>query len=704
MQHELGHGLGLEHNFAATLDRNNYLPAYFNVALADNDGNGQPDLALPRLQDYDLPINGGNMDSQITGDEQTRWLRDTQNIRHTRNAAGLGNYTTASTMDYPGDLSDIMGIGLYDRAAVYFNYFNEIEAYTNHCTDTNGDMTFQASECTTPRASLPNTSVDGILRSDQFDRQLMPWYRGGDHCTQDSQCPYSSTGAGATATIAQRCVTNPRYSTIPLACGSAGSDATHCICSTVDSDFVDYVDGNHYRTRADGQQLSPVTYLFCSNPRLNDISWCNTFDAGESFQEVIANWRAEWQSRYLTSYFRRFHRGFTTGPRTVRYIPDAAKIYQHLLFRLIYEPRFTTNTGPLGFDDQYAASVDVMNWFAELATLPEPGSYHLDPSIGANGAYVHMGEEPGMPGSDRSLDVGEGYYHWSRYQDGALGFFRIERAGTFWDKLYALQALTTRDWGLSYTLDERYYINFFSFFPVEMTELFGGIILDDEDWYAPRIRTDAMDPTGGTTHVQYVNWFRAPDLYGRGCSDPTTGVRGPCRDATAVEFPYPVIQDISDDIMRVYATAFALSEFPVFYDNSWERRLDVFALGSGDGFTIPDFQRDGSQTCAYLTSVLTSPGHTGGCSATDADYITYSSDHLHNTYVAVKIRSRDTYNLEEEQLGFQFLLSLNRDQEIVRAGVAGPALDRARERLQSNESFLATLIELQRVLGINSYL
>lgn len=704
MQHELGHGLGLEHNFAATLDRDNYLPAYFNIALADADGNGQPDLALPRLADYDLPANGGNMDSQITGDEQTRWLRDMQRIRHDRNVAGAGNYMTASTMDYPGDLSDIMGIGLYDRAAVYFNYFNHIEAYQNHCTDTNGNGSFEAAECTTPRASLPNTSVDGVLRSDQFDRELIPWYRGGDHCTTDAQCPFSSAGAGSDQTITQRCVTNPRYSTIPLPCGSAGSDATHCICSAVDSDFVDYVDGNAYRTRAAGQEMTPVTYLFCSNPRLNDISWCNTFDAGESFQEVIANWRAEWQSRYLTSYFRRSRRQFTTGPRALRYIPDAAKIYQHLLFRLIYEPRFTTNTGPLGFDDQYAASVDVMNWFAELATLPDPGSYRLDPSVGAHGAYVYMGEQPGMPGSDRSLDVGEGYYHWSRYQDSSLGFFRVERVGMFWDKLYALLALTTRDWGLSYTLDERYYINFFSFFPVEMTELFGGFILDNDDWYAPRVRTDAADPTGSSTHVQYVNWFRAPDLYGRGCSDPTTGVRGPCRDATAVEFPYPVIQGTSDDILRVYATAFALSEFPVFYDNSWERRLDVFALGSGDGFTIPDTQRDGSQTCAYATSVLTSPGHIGGCSAADADYITYTSDHLHNTYVAVKIRSRDTYNLEEEQLGFQFLLSLNQDQQLVRTLPAGPALDAARARLQSNESFLATLIELQRQLGINSYL
>lgn len=711
MQHELGHGLGFEHNFAGTLDRDNYLPGYFGIAMRDGDGDGTPDLLLPRLVDFD-----DNRDGQITADEQTAWLAETQRVRHERNIRGAGNFTSSTTMDYPGDLSDIYSIGPYDHAAVYFNYFNQVEAYENHCTDTNGDGTLQAAECETPDTDLPGTSADGLLRSDQFDRTLVPWYRGGDHCSTDAQCPFSNAGAGNGESITQRCVTNPRYSSIPLPCGTAGSDATHCICSSFDSDFVDYVDGNAYRDRRDGQQLAPVQYLFCSNPRLNDISWCSVFDAGESFQEVIANYRAEWESRYLTSYFRRHRRPFTTGSRAQRYIPDAAKIYQHFLFRLIYEPRFASDTGPLGLDDQYAASIDVMNWFAQLAAMPDVGQYAFDPSVGAHGAYHHLDEDYPLDGTipagaDVVLEPGEGFYHWSQYQDGLLGFFRMERAGVFWDQLLALRALTIRDWGLSYTVDERYYINFYSFFPVEMTELFGGYILDDPEWYAPRMVT----PTGGgDPQVQYVNWFRGLDIRGGGCRNPTTGVLGPCRPATEDAFPNPVIEGVSNDILRVYATVFALNEFPVFYDTSWERRLAIFALGSGDGFTIPDTQRDGTATCAY-GPITTSPGHASLCSAEDADYITYTSDHLHSTYVAVKIRSRDTYNLEEEQLGFQYLLELNATQDRVRvldareaAGTITAAereeLGRRRETLSSNESYLATLIELQRIFGINSYL
>ena len=36
------------------------------------------------------------------------------------------------------------------------------------------------------------------------------------------------------------------------------------------------------------------------------------------------------------------------------------------------------------------------------------------------------------------------------------------------------------------------------------------------------------------------------------------------------------------------AAIFALAEFPVFYDPSFESRLAVYKLDSADGFTIPD--------------------------------------------------------------------------------------------------------------------
>ncbi len=680
MQHELGHGLGLEHNFAATLDRDNYNPGYFNIEMANDCQNlaGQAtSCALPLLTSFDA-----NRDGAVTDEEQVAWLEEYQNIRNQRTLRGLGNWSTASTMDYPGDESDSMGIGFYDFAAISFNYFNMVEAFQ-------GD----------PRHREPGSSRHDILRSDEHGRELWTWYRGGDQCQTDVQCPYAQGSAALSPgqDVYQRCVSNPRYSSIPIPCGEIDDPeaARHCICSNFDEDFIDYVDGLAYRSGG-ALEHYPVNYLFCSNSRLNDISWCNVFDAGESFLEVIANMRLAWEQSYPTAYFRRFRRPFQSGARSLRWVPDAAKIYQHLLFRYYYEPSFSRDVGPLGFEDQFMASIEAMNFFSYLAQLPDVGSYEYD---APTDTYRHMGEALDMPGSAFSLEPGQGFHTWSAYQEGLLGFFRLERAGTFFDKLYALRALTIRDWGLSFTVDERFFLNFLDLFPVEMTELFGGYILDDPHWYAPRVRMAGGEPT-----LEYVNWYRGL-LFGS-CQE--GGRTVPCRDSNVEAFPGSVIGGTSNDVLRFYATAYALLEFPVYYDTSWEQRLAVFKLGNGDGFDIPDRQPDGTPTCSF--GVAIEPGHDVCTDPDDADYITYESNRLHVTYVAVKVRTRIDFNLEEEQLGFQLLYQLTTNQARIRELEALPTrtpeqaqeLTRRQATLERNESFLETLIELQRAFGVNS--
>ena len=68
------------------------------------------------------------------------------------------------------------------------------------------------------------------------------------------------------------------------------------------------------------------------------------------------------------------------------------------------------------------------------------------------------------------------------------------------------KALTLR------TANERFFINFYDLFPVEMTELFGGYVINDDQWIAPRVRMQDGEP-----HVYYLNYLRG------NCRDATTG-------------------------------------------------------------------------------------------------------------------------------------------------------------------------------------
>ncbi len=711
MLHEMGHGMGLEHNFAGSYDRDHYNDGYFSLVTQQDPSTGRFRYALPQLDDFDCGRDGkcpGDAgypgrdetegDANLTGPELNAWREALRQARTDRARLGIGNYMSSSIMDYPGDYSDMSGLGHYDRAAVYFNYYNLVEAFE-------GDPVF-----TQARGS----SLEGIVRSDTATRKLWSYYRGGESCSVDTDCPYAS---GSTAlvdgqAIYQRCVRNPRYSHIPEPC--AGD--RNCICSNFDEDMIDLSEAAYPGFGSD--ESHPVDYMFCSNPRLNDISWCSVFDAGESFQETIDHWRQMWQEGYPRNYFRDYRRGFSSGSRALRYIIDAAKMYQHLFYRYYYEPEFRNETGPLGFLDQYFASMDAMNWLAELAQLPDVGSYRTvlisgpdgcdptDPSNPGNSpdcryGYQHMGTDLDMPGSDINLEPGVGFYNWSRYQDGLYGFFRMQRAGVFWDKLIALQALTVRNWGLSFTIDERFFINFYDLFPVEMTELFGGFTIDDPTWMAPRVRVD----DSGDPQVYYLNF-----LLGQ-CRNPTTGEYETCDGPITERYPDPPILGTSNEILRVYAAIFSLAEFPVFYDPTFESKLSIFKVDNADGFAIPDVQQDGQPTCAFNQAIPGS-GHAICADPEDADYIVYVSDRLHTPYVAVKVRQRLTYNLEEEQLGFQLLLRLYNMQERVHEleAIATPTdaqraeLLRTGDQLTRGESFLESLIEVERIFGLTSWL
>jgi hypothetical protein len=138
----------------------------------------------------------------------------------------------------------------------------------------------------------------------------------------------------------------------------------------------------------------------------------------------------------------------------------------------------------------------------------------------------------------------------------------------------------------------------------------------------------------------------------------------------------------------------------VFYDTSFEQRLLVFKLGSGDGYTIPDKRRDGTPTCKL-----------GDANCATPDYIVYDSDRLHTSYVAVTIDPEDKGKLDEQQVAYQLLLRLQKRQTTIRdlgqrdnlSADDSAQLTRLRNELQRDESFLEYLIELERQLGISSY-
>lgn len=673
-QHELGHSVGLRHNFGASFDRDNYGDGYFHVAMGR-------DLELPRLEDFNTP---GDAFDHVGAQELNEYQAELRRVRNERAAAGLHNYTTASTMDYNGDLADSMGLGRYDRAAVNWNYFNLAEAFV-------GD----------PRHRSTDT-LNGIHTSHQNDRVWWTSYSGGESCNVDLDCPFTAGSPSLVdgQPVFQRCIQNTRNSRRQAPCDGD----TQCVCSTFTNDMDDYAAGDPVYGSNDVDNngevdFFPVEYLFCPDERAQDISWCSRQDAGESFMEAIDHYRRSWYEGYGSRYYRQFSRRVSMGASWGS-IMDAAKIYQHVFFRYFFEPGFRSNSGALGADDQFRASAEAMNWFMELANLPDEGSYVFDDE---RRQYVHSGEAQD-PRADLYLPPGQGFGMWSQYEDGHQGFERVSRGGVYFDKMLAMYALALRDWNLSFTIDERYFINFYDLFPLEITEFFGGIILDEQRWHAPRVDVSGSEPT-----IIHPN-FNQGLIFG---SCRVGGASQPCAAPIDETYPEPTISGTSNIWLRDWASQLALANFPVFYDSSFEQRLVIWKIGDGTGADIPDTRRDGSPACAYGAYTvegsheLVSDAADPRCdSADDATYAVFYSDRLRTAYTAVKVTPREDYNESYEQLGFEFLRKLidlqDRVNELETSGSNPELLRSLRAELVENESFLNQLIFYMKRFGISN--
>ena len=112
LAHELGHSVGLRHNFAASFDSLNYAPEYWQLRTGDGKvetpcADGTTDGAKcigPRWRD---PISASEIDGNIN------------------------QYATTSVMDYPGEQSqDMLLPGKYDRAATRFTYGGVVDVFS----------------------------------------------------------------------------------------------------------------------------------------------------------------------------------------------------------------------------------------------------------------------------------------------------------------------------------------------------------------------------------------------------------------------------------------------------------------------------------------------------------------------------------------------------------------------------------------------
>lgn len=433
--HEVGHTIGLRHNFSGSYDSLNYHPRYWELR---DDGDMRP-----RMFD---PLTQAEIDGRIY------------------------EYSYASVMDYGHNfvVGDAHGLGHYDRAAIKMGYGDLIEVFEEVADGFEfGWVSFIQSAGWPVNLTLETFMVD----SQPGAYPYTDWPRlvgGRENLERRADVPYTSLRADPLLRF-QVGIDTPmvdeqgRYAVPYRFCSDeqadlspgcyrydAGADPYESVQSVIDSYWYYYIFNNFRRARL-GYNVNGTA------------------------------------NRIYGRYFEKLKRA---NQIYALYRP----IFEDLLVDVVpadrYEETIEQFFGPEGGMGSYTAAVGAAyQALTRVITVPEPGNYTL--TTRGDGTEALMEAAFGDT-IDLRVDGFDGRYletTWN-FDAGYFWFDQLERVGYFYDKVLALETLTdptTYFLGRDTDADiRRYQLNFASTFGPSMTRFFGGLLAEDWHTFAPR--------------------------------------------------------------------------------------------------------------------------------------------------------------------------------------------------------------------------
>jgi hypothetical protein len=676
--HEMGHCLGLRHHFGGTADPHNYFDGYYTI-------NERFPLPDPNTFNTD-GVAGLSPTEQIAFEDAFR------RARRLRELAGIDQWMNSSVMDYtPNWYQRINGAGRHDYMAISFGYGDIVDIYHN-----------VAAADGTNRAPLPVDRITPV----NTQRVGVKYYHGGEVCETDADCPYSTSGSRSRDLLPANMASGLTQSCVP-----SGRGDGRRVCSTFDDDASALVD----RLGASPEWV-PVEYFYCEDIRAStrSLPGCATFDEGDSYRDIVRNAMESYERDYIFAAFRRYRRTYSISNyfnRLFRFIDPLIGIYQNLIYRYATDPAFREEEGPFGFFDQFLATADTMNFLARMLAQPSIGSY----TYNAGWDYYELTNLDVLPDAQLTVPFGQGRYLNSIYQSGLTGIWRVERVGSIYDSIIAMQLMTIRGLGPFYGPDVVFQTNFYDLFPNEIQQIFTGMI-GSRPWdYMPRIQCGpgSVAPRCRDPRLVYMDFYRGD------CSiDPATGEprTDTCRPdpATVTYRDLPVLNGGTRFFLQSYAAIFSLANFPIYYDTSFQNQMFICIEGQGDCNAPADPGREGTDFVRYTSrrfgqSFLAwqvDPG-VGVASQTSIAFALVKEARDLDFIIRMLRKYRGDFEPGDPAPDINRLTPEER-AELAAIGYTLPAnaaaiqedIDRLDSRLRGNESFFFYLIQLQRAYGI----
>ena len=329
-----------------------------------------------------------------------------------------------------------------------------------------------------------------------------------------------------------------------------------------------------------------VPYKFSSDEYEGNVG-IYMWDTGVDPLEITYNMMIRLKDYYIVDAFMRERYGFglhgdpyyyfarvlTRYMDRVRLIGMFYALYAHILKEYSWRGEWA-NSRLMGWGLRRASEL-AFTMLANALASPAPGSYVLDPK---DNVYKNISYQENAPNSQLNVPLGIGKFPYTKFMDKA-GYFYFDHAlwiGSFWEKLAALLTLTdstvyftTNYVGEQLDVGVGTSIGFNTMYMDPLLHLFGGLIADDYKDYA-----DMVDDNG---NIEPRLFFDPENMDAYSVKPPsyfTPHVYGTSKAA--------VMPSITNLTMKLYTAMYGLAYLPASFEPAY---LDAFAIcleGTGE--------------------------------------------------------------------------------------------------------------------------
>lgn len=484
--HEVGHSLGLRHNFASSWDAPNFNPQYWQ--LRTDEGRATAACKETRSGVADSCMGPRYLDP-MTADEQGH---------AGESRPGIDYFANTSTMEYQIERGgESIGLGTYDQHAMKVLYGRVIETLDDKIVPPPAQLNFAYKNYT----QLQERDI--VVHGNEYfthyteTARLLKVFDPARDCRVATEEEKATNGWR----IVHGKVCAPP-SKDHWAFGDFKSDPRSGITPVKwHAKFADGVDKVRWNYRW-GEQYGAGGYMHTM-----------MMDAGADIYELVQNLSRSFELRYPWSYFRRGDRewngAFLSKSVAADYFGRLRGYHWQVAIDLAH-----ARPEQIGSDDglrpYVMAQSDIFAFLQRAILMPEPGAYAAS-SVQTNGArtvfdVVEAGS--GIPAGVFNIGVGDGRYLGASYENDKGGSWDYQKyvhhAGFDEEKALAMMQLvdprpTLFTIARETLLDERnVHVNFRSDLPGGVDRLLGGILSEDWESISPHVVGNAG---GGVTDL-----------------------------------------------------------------------------------------------------------------------------------------------------------------------------------------------------------